>query len=81
MILLYMGSYIGYIRTLARTTIRYVYDGRTKEVPFTTSSGDIPECEYADFTKAKEAHIRKWSGRMYSDSFLEQEYRWDPDEP
>lgn len=61
-----MGSYIGYIKTLANSTIQYVYEGTPREVPFTTSVSDIPEGEYADFTKAREAHIR-----MYSDSFLE----------
>lgn len=73
---------MGLILSLAKTTITYVYNGTQKTIPFTTSneteSSLMTEEEYGVYMKAREDHIRRWS-RMYSDSFLEQDYRWDPD--
>lgn len=50
-----------------------------REVPFSTSNTNnlMSEEEYKIFMDARDYKIRRWS-RMYSDSFLESEYRYDP---
>lgn len=70
----------GLLSFFAKQTITYVYDGKKKEIPFTTSVGSttMTEDEYQAYMNARDAHMRRWS-RMYSDSFLETEYRYEPE--
>ena len=75
-----MGSYLSYITRLTTSTVQYVYQGTLRELPFSTSNTNnlITEEEYKIFMDARYDKIRRWS-RMYSDSFLESEYRFDPE--
>ena len=67
--------------SILSSTIHYVYRGKEKVIPFTTSATNnwtesmTPE-EYRNYMSHRQQHVRKWS-RMYSDSFLESEYRYD----
>ena len=74
-----MGSYISYLTKLTTSTVQYMYQGTLREVPFSTSNTNnlMSEEEYKIFMDARDYKIRRWS-RMYSDSFLESEYRYDP---
>lgn len=69
--------------SILSSTIHYVYKGAEKEVPFTTSATNnwtesMTPDEYQEYMTHRKQHVRKWS-RMYSDSFLESEYRYDGD--
>jgi hypothetical protein len=70
---------MGSLLSLANVTISYIYKGEKVDMPFSTSvsSSVLSEEEYEVYMKARDDHIRRWS-RMYSDSFLESEYRYDP---
>lgn len=70
----------GLLSFFEKQTIKYVYNEKQKELPFTTSVGSttMSDDEVQAFMNARNAQMRRWS-RMYSDSFLESEYRYDPD--
>ena len=75
-----MGSYISYLTKLTASTVQYMYKGTLRELPFSTSNTNnvMTEEEYKIFMEAREKKMRSWS-RIYSDSFLESEYRYDPE--
>ena len=72
-----MGNLLSFFE---KQTITYIYKNKKKELPFTTSVGSttMSEDEVQAYMNARDEHMRRWS-RMYSGSFLETEYRYDPE--